>query len=185
MARTKKRSKARKPIPFDVTVAVLTEAGYRCAACRGILALDLHHMVHVSEGGADVAENLLPLCPTCHALYHRKIIKRESIYAWKSLLVSLTRAFDVATLDQLLFLNKDETKKLRVSGDGVLSFARLVAAGFASFRLKVENGPLLLYAISLTPLGKQLVFAWSSGDIKIAKKLLREWPKGAIRSGLK
>jgi hypothetical protein len=129
-------------------------------------------MVQVSEGGKDKVENLLALCPTCHALYHRGTIKRESIFAWKSFLVSLTRAFDVATLDQLLFLNRPESNDLRVSGDGVLSFSRLVAAGYANFEEKMRNGPHLLYGISLTPLGKQLVSVWSSGDRKAAEELL-------------
>ena len=170
----KNNSLRRKPIPFDVTVAVLTEAGYRCAVptCRGILALDLHHMVQVSEGGGDVAANLLALCPTCHALYHRGTYKKESIYTWKSVLISLTQAFDVSTLDHLLFLHKPATEKLRISGDGVLQFARLIAAGLATFGLKLQNGPLLLYSISLTPSGKQLVSAWSSGDRNAVQRVL-------------
>jgi hypothetical protein len=164
----------RKPIPLDVTVMVLTEAGYRCAVptCRGILALDIHHMVEVSENGGNAVENLLPLCPSCHALYHRGTIKKESIYAWKALLVSLTKAFDVFVVDQLLFLNKPQTPNLGVSGDGVLQFARLIAAGLATFKLKLKNGPLLLYSVYLTETGKQLVSAWSSGDRTKVEKVL-------------
>lgn len=174
MKNRKTSSPKRKPIPLSVTVAVLTEAGYRCAAptCRGILALDLHHMEQVSDGGGDVAANLLPLCPTCHALYHRGTIKRESIYTWKSVLVSLTRAFDVFALDQLLLLSKPEVANLRVSGDGVLSFARLIAAGLATFELKIQNGPLLLYSLNLTTSGTHLVSAWSSGNREAVKKVL-------------
>lgn len=164
----------RKAIPLDVKIEVLTEAGYRCAVptCRGILALDIHHMVQVSDKGGDVAENLLPLCPTCHALYHRDTIKQNSIYAWKSLLVSLTRAFDVFALDQLLFLVKKECVDLRVSGDGVLSFARLIAAGLATFELKTQNGPLVVYSVSLTKPGEQLISAWKSGDRNAVRKVL-------------
>lgn len=164
----------RKPVPPDIVIAVLTEAGYRCAVptCRGILAIDLHHMVEVSIGGGNTVANLLPLCPTCHALYHRKEIKQPSIYIWKSILVSLTRAFDQFALDQLLFLNKPEAASLRISGDGVLPFARLVAAGLAAFELEMQNGPLLLYSVHLTGTGKQLVTAWSSGDRDAVRKVL-------------
>ncbi len=153
---------------------MLTEAGYRCAVptCRNILALDLHHMEHVADDGGNVSENLLPLCLNCHGLYHRGTIKRESIYAWKSMLISLTRAFDVFALDQLLFLNKQEVDDLRISGDGVLGFSRLISAGLATFELKLENGPFFIYSISLTPLGKQLVSAWSSGDRSAVVKAL-------------
>jgi hypothetical protein len=184
LAKSRKKSKSRKAIPFDVKIAVLTEAGYKCGVpiCRNVLALDLHHMVHVAEGGEDVVENLLALCSYCHDLYHRGEIKRESIFAWKSMLVSLTRAFDVGALDQLLFLNKPESTSLRVSGDGVLSFTRLIAGGLATFKLNQQNGPLLLYSIGLTTSGKQLVSAWSKGDRKAVKKVLSE--KSALSGSL-
>jgi hypothetical protein len=164
----------RKAIPSDVKLAVLTEAGYRCAVptCRVILAIDLHHMVEVSNGGGDVPENLIALCPTCHALFHRGEIDRKSIYTWKAMLVALTRAFDQFALDQLIFLGKPETKSLLVSGDGILSFSRLMAAGLATFSCKAQNGPLAAYSVSLTNPGKQLVMAWLSGDRNKVKKVL-------------
>jgi hypothetical protein len=156
----------RKKVPHNVMVAVLTEAGYRCAVptCRTILAIDLHHMVEVAEGGGNDPTNLLALCPTCHALFHRGEIQRESIYTWKSVLVSLSQAFDVAAVDHLLFLNRPEAAKLQVSGDGVLHFARLISAGLATFQLTLQNGPLLLYQVALTPRGVALIAAWSKGD---------------------
>ena len=97
---------SRKAIPKPITVQVLTEAGYRCAVptCRGILAIDMHHIIEVSVGGDNGPENLLALCPTCHALFHRGIISRDSIFAWKAMLVSLSHAFDTNTIDDLLFL---------------------------------------------------------------------------------
>jgi hypothetical protein len=75
-------------------------------------------------------------------------------------------------LDQLLFLSKPETSDLRVSGDGVLSFARLIAAGLSTFEVKIQNGPLLLYSVGLTESGKRLVSAWSSGKREAVKKVL-------------
>jgi hypothetical protein len=51
---------------------------------------------------------LIALCPTCHALYHRGKISPQSIYAWKAMLVAIERAFDVQTIDKLLFLNSLE-----------------------------------------------------------------------------
>ncbi len=164
----------RKKPPHNVVVAVLTEAGYRCAVptCRTILAIDLHHMVEVAEGGGNEPGNLLALCPTCHALFHRGVVVRDSIYTWKSVLVSLSHAFDFAALDQLLFLNKPEIQNLRVSGDGVLQFSRLIAAGLATFQLVLANGPLLLYAVGLTQRGEALVNAWSSGDRQAVAKVL-------------
>jgi hypothetical protein len=58
------------------------------------------------------------------------------------MLVSLSRAFDVSTIDDLLFLSSKSIESLAVSGDGVLRFSRLIAAGLAEFKLKWPNGDL-------------------------------------------
>ena len=85
----------RRAVSTNVQIQVLTEAGYRCAVptCRSILAIDIHHIVEVAADGGNEAGNLLALCPNCHALFHRGTISRDSIYAWKSMLVSLSHAF--------------------------------------------------------------------------------------------
>ena len=160
-------------VPHDVVVAVLTEAGYRCAVptCRTILAIDLHNIVEVSEDGSNEIGNLLALCPTCHALLHRGVIERGSIYAWKSVLVSLSHAFDVATTDQLLFLSRAESVNLKVSGDGVLQFSRLIAADLATFRVFIKTGPIILYDVGLSERGRALVNAWRSGDRKAVARV--------------
>ena len=164
----------RRAVPNNIVVQVLTEAGYRCAVptCRTILAIDIHHIVEVAEGGGNEPGNLLALCTTCHALFHRGEIARDSVYAWKSMLVSLSHAFDTATLDDLLFLATPQAADLHVSGDGVLKFSRLVAAGLATFALFMANGPLLLYTVRLTPKGAHLVNAWRSGDRQAVAQVL-------------
>lgn len=176
----------------DIRIQVLTEAGFRCAVpqCRNILALDMHHMEEVSTGGGDEATNLLSLCPTCHALYHRNIIPEESIYVWKSILVSLGHAFDREAIDHLLFLQKLEShaaqaasrteprpfgiwneRALAVSGDGVLRFARLIAAGLADFSMVPLSGTGL-YSLCLTDRGRSLIAAWLSGNREAVRTAL-------------
>lgn len=148
-------------------MAVLTEAGFRCAVptCRTILAIDLHHIEEVAKGGSDDPSNLLALCPTCHALYHRGEIPREAIVAYKSILVSLSHAFDVDAIDKLQFLAYMPKDFLLVSGDGVLSYARLIAAGLVGVALGGNNNNLIVtYKLNLTPKGRMLVSAWWSGD---------------------
>ncbi len=156
----------RSAIPQTVRIQVLTEAGYRCAVptCRNILALDLHHIEEVAEGGGNDPGNLLALCPTCHGLYTRGTIPRESIHAWKLILVSLSHAFDVSAIDDLLFLAVPDIANLSVSGDGVLKFSRLIAAGLVQFRLEMRNGPLVTYSVRLTPKGSGLIEAWRTGN---------------------
>jgi hypothetical protein len=66
---------------------VLTEAGYRCAVpkCPTGLAIDLHHVVQVADGGRNVAANLLALCPNCRALLYWGVIRPEHgnpIWLW-------------------------------------------------------------------------------------------------------
>lgn len=168
-AKTSKDGKPteRKKLPLKTVTIVLTEAGYRCAVptCREILALDMHHIWEVSEGGGDDPENLIALCPTCHRLYHRGDISAESIYAWKALLMAISRAFDLDAVDRLLFLSPLKKDFLIVSGDGVLHFARLIAAGLASVKLKAKNNWLIVsYAINISPKGKLLIDAWKQGD---------------------
>src|SRR6266536_5870692 len=142
----------RRAIPKAVRVEVLTECGYRCAVptCRNILAIDIHHIVQVAKGGGNSPGNLLALCPTCHALYHRGEIPQDSIYAWKSVLVSLSQAFDVPTIDNLLFLGTNEAAGLRLSGDGVLYFARLIGSGLATFEQVGSEWEHRFYHVSLT-----------------------------------
>lgn len=163
-----KKGRFREDIGLKTRTLVLTEAGYRCAVptCREILLLDLHHIWEVSEGGGDEVHNLIALCPTCHALYHRGKISVESIYAWKATLIAIGNAFDVQTIDRLAFLDRLEQDFLIVSGDGLLHFDRVIAAGFASAAQKANNQFLLVtYSINITEKGKMLIEAWKAGDI--------------------
>lgn len=50
------KPRERSKLPLKTVTAVLTEAGYRCAVptCRGILALDMHHIWEVSAGEATI-----------------------------------------------------------------------------------------------------------------------------------
>ena len=160
----------RKPIPDDVKRQVLIEAGYRCGVptCRNILAIDLHHMEQVSEGGGNETANLLALCPTCHALYHRGNYSKEAVYAWKQVLVSLSFAFDHGTIDLMLFLYKikdDDT--FLIKQDGMLQFARLIGNDLVSYEWKqgqIQSMMIAGYKVSLSTKGLHLIEAWMSGD---------------------
>ena len=166
-AKPKSKPRERQNLSQQTRVVLLTESGYRCAVptCREILALDMHHIWEVSEGGSDDPSNLIALCPTCHALYHRGTIKQESIYVYKAMLVAITRAFDVEAIDRLLFLESCKTDFLVVSGDGLLHFARLIAARLASVDQKSNNNwQLVTYAVNISDKGRQLVTAWKEGS---------------------
>lgn len=44
--------------------------GYACALCGDVRHLQIHHILHRSEGGTDDAWNLITLCDKCHAIAH-------------------------------------------------------------------------------------------------------------------
>jgi hypothetical protein len=172
----------RKKLPLQTVTLVLTEAGYRCAVptCRGILALDMHHIWEVNAGGGDDPANLVALCPTCHALYHRGTIAAESIYAYKAMLVAISRAFDLDAIDRLMFLSMLPHDHLVLSGDGVLHFARLIAASLATLELKANNAwQLVTYTVNISDKGRYIVQAWKAGD----RSRLRELLGGPTASG--
>lgn len=161
----------RLAVPEAVKREVLIEAGYRCRVptCRNLLIVDLHHIVDVAEGGGNEPGNLLPLCPTCHALYTRGQITRDAAKAWKAVLVSLNQAFDRRTIDDLIFLEGvgKSQEDFVCTGDGVTRFTQLYAAGLARYvyfygmrgGMNVDS-----YRVAITPKGKRLLDAWRSGD---------------------
>jgi hypothetical protein len=125
----------------------------------------MHHIWEVSAGGGDDPSNLIALCPTCHALYHRGTISSEAIYTYKAMLVAITRAFDVEAIDKLLLLDSCSKDFLVISGDGLLHFGRLIAAGLAAVDQKANNNwQLVTYTINISDKGRQLVDAWKKGD---------------------
>ena len=165
-------SSNRKTIQLDVKLVVLHEAGYKCGnpVCRHVLTLDIHHLTYVSKGGPDTAENLLPLCPNCHALHHRGEIPEASVRAWKMLLLALNEAFDRRSVDVLLALDRQGPIK-RLTGDGVISLAPLVAGGVVSVREyyhEIGGGMISqheqMYLAELSDKGKLLVEGWKKGD---------------------
>lgn len=67
-------------IPDDVRLDVLRRDQYRCTECGWSSAewnradprhLELHHIHHHVEGGANTAENLTTVCTPCHDRVHR------------------------------------------------------------------------------------------------------------------
>ncbi len=172
----------RKNLPLKTVTIVLTEAGYRCAVptCRGILALDMHHIWEVAAGGGNGPFNLIALCPTCHALYHRGTISAESIYAYKAMLVAIGRAFDLEAVDRLLFLNMCPDYLLP-SGDGLLHFARLIAAGLAAFRPRKSSH--FHHRVTISEKGRLLIEAWQQGDRARLFQVLGGPVPGAIQAG--
>ena len=155
---------------------VLHEAGYKCGnpVCRAVLTLDIHHLLQVSEHGPDSPENLLALCPYCHALHHGGHIPIDSLRSWKFLLLALNEAFDRRTIDLLLLL--DQFQMLLVSGDGILECAALFASGLAAWDWEQLPPKAPTYRVRLSDKGRAFVSAWKAGDQSLAIASFRPQP---------
>lgn len=60
-----------------------------CIAC-GIRPVHAHHVTSRGAGGDDVAENVMPLCPAHHAMWHKvgpttMVAKYPSVRHWLEL----------------------------------------------------------------------------------------------------
>lgn len=180
----------RKPIPAPTRKAVLLEAGYRCSnpTCH-VPLLHTHHIDYVQNGGSDTEDNLIALCPNCHAMVHKNVIPEEAVRTWKTMLVAANSAWTKETLNSLLFLDTPLAESLYLTGDGLVRFSDLIVSGLAdaehvpwvgdegvSVTIELPNAmPMLIpgsdmakmaYKVTLTNRGKALVKAWKEGDLK-------------------
>jgi hypothetical protein len=165
----------RKSLPVDVRSLVLHESGYKCGnpVCRSILTLEIHHLVPLAKDGDDEPDNLLALCPNCHALHHKGEIPISSIRAWKLLQLAINEAYDKRTMDLLNTL--DKVGLIFVSGDGLLICSTIVAADLVDVQtwgaqmMTMERGfEVPYYRLSLTARGKALLEANKLGDQRAA-----------------
>jgi hypothetical protein len=163
-------TRSKTKIPRVVREEVLIEAGYRCAVptCRTVIPVHLHHIAEVSEGGGNLASNLIVLCPTCHGLYHNGQISKEAVRVYKNVLVALNQGVGKAAIDDLLFLHRHSPL---LSWDGVLRFASLIVAGLVRVEENVIVSPMghrspqyIGHRVHLSDKGKLLVEAWETGD---------------------
>lgn len=155
---------ARQSIPIETHRQVLHEAGYRCAnpACRMVLAMNIHHLDPVSNGGSSTFDNLVALCPNCHTLHHQNVIPHDSLRAWKILLLSLNEAFDRKAVDILLALRK--IHKINLKGEGMLEIAGLISSDLVKWKQHHTDS----FDIMLSQRGSIFLEAWVSGRLSEA-----------------
>jgi 5-methylcytosine-specific restriction endonuclease McrA len=74
----------RPPIPAEIRRKVLVEAGHRCAipTCRYI-QVEIHHIIPWEHCKEHNYENLIALCPNCHARADKGEIDRKSLRLYK------------------------------------------------------------------------------------------------------
>jgi len=62
----------REPVKSSQKSKVLARQHYKCAKCHKLFGLSIHyhHKRFVSKGGKSTTDNLIALCPSCHADLH-------------------------------------------------------------------------------------------------------------------
>lgn len=116
---------SRPKIPRELERDVLIEAGHRCAipTCRKI-PVEIAHITPYSKVKEHTFNNLIALCPNCHALHHNGEIDRKSLRQYKanlSVLNSRYGDFERRILD--IFAEQPNAKEIKLPG-GTLVFLR-------------------------------------------------------------
>lgn len=86
---------ARRPdIPRQLKRKVLIEAGHRCAipTCRQT-PVEVAYIIPWVTVKEHTFENLIALCPNCHARHHKKEIDRQSLLQYKANLTLLNSRY--------------------------------------------------------------------------------------------
>ena len=68
---------------------VLIRDRHTCQDCKrqGLRRVEVHHLVHLRDGGTDDMENLILLCYDCHRKRHASVGRRDTTRsAWAALL---------------------------------------------------------------------------------------------------
>jgi hypothetical protein len=168
------KPKGKGKISPSTRESAMIEAGYRCAVptCRSSLSLDVHHITQKSEGGSDEIENLIVLCPTCHAAFHRGTYSKEAIRVWKMTLLQLNNSYDRNAVNLLLLLEKMNFPHFSVSADALLPFAPLIVSGLVDATPKIFTTPTTAmaglsvhyhYMVQLSETGQSFMQAWKDG----------------------
>lgn len=164
----------RPAIPIHIERAVLVEAGHRCAVCRGT-PVEMCHIEPWAKVKEHTFENLIAMCPTCHAREGTKDIDRKSLYIYKANMALLTHRYGDVERRVLTYFaerpNESEAKlpagsellMLYLVKDGLVSDGRRtggVVVGDPSYA-QVTTPASDVYTI--TDKGRDFVARWKSG----------------------
>lgn len=71
---------------------IMEKAGWKCYVCGNKnVALEIHHILPVMNGGANNKENLVALCHSCHKAIHNDNIEQCIFNAIKACVNERTR----------------------------------------------------------------------------------------------
>ena len=135
---------SRPKIPTELKRRVLLEAGHRCAihTCRYI-DVEIHHIVPWAECNEHKYENLIALCPNCHARAEKKEIDRKSLRSYKANLRYAHDKFSQLEVDILFILfesNKErETAVVEFPSFMMILINRILDAEYVQVRTSLNS----------------------------------------------
>lgn len=164
-------------VPANIKRAVLVEAGHRCAipTCRATTT-EIAHIVPWSESHDNSFENLIAICPNCHARFdQKKEIDRLAIKMYKHNLGILNNRY--GEFERRLFevLAKTGERVFVLGAAGDLLVANAVKDGFfedkhvngMNFDIKNSDGYSKSFPMSftywVTDVGVEFIRNFSSG----------------------
>ena len=156
----------RPAIPSQLKREILMEAGHRCAipACQKT-PTEVAHIIPWEQVRKHTFENLIALCPTCHARYDGGEIDRRSMHLYKANLSILTRRY--GELEQrVLRLFVREPQRIEV---GMFGGVELLLMNLLEDRLIIDTGRASGFVIddipftkfyAITPSGRDFIKRW-------------------------
>lgn len=125
----------RPAIPAELKRRIYVEAGHRCAipTCRHI-EIEIHHIKPWSQTRTHQYENLIALCPNCHARADRGDLDRKSLCIYKAALRYAHDKYSQFEMDVLFDLSSRPENKAGVFPKYMsLLLKRLLDSGFVDF----------------------------------------------------
>ncbi len=167
----------RPKIPADLQRRVMIETGYSCAVCRARLPLEIDHIVNWSKVKEHTFDNLIALCPTCHALKkddsNPRHINRSSLKKIKSNLMLLNGRYSdierrfIDFSREIIRKDPSVTPNIQIASvmhitvrhiiDDKIVHAQLIESGFLSTDrngFSIDSNQILL---TLTSEGKRFI----------------------------
>lgn len=132
----------RPPIPRQLEREVLLEAGHRCAmpTCHQT-PVEIAHIVPWEKVQEHTFDNLIALCPTCHARYDRGEIDRKSMLQYKANLSILSgRYCDLEQRVLRVFSQNPGVTRIWLPGGLYMLLMNLLDDGMILKLRQVTNG---------------------------------------------
>lgn len=162
----------RDDIPAQIRRDVLVEAGHRCAipTCRHV-PVELAHIVPWSDVKNHSFDNLIALCPTCHARYDapKSPIDRQAMKQYKANLSVINQQYgDLERRVLLYFADRPDEDTINLLGNLEILLTYLIRDGFLELLPKksamfVTPG-MLEQPYRLTAEGRAFVQHWLAAE---------------------